>query len=112
MTTSVPMQKRILWALAGTFSSPDRFVPEAVNQAGLFLQRGTERMPDLLRPVTAITTLAFGFGSLFLYGKPFYALTLSQRSAYVSLWASSSLQPMRDYIRLVKSLVTIRAYES
>jgi hypothetical protein len=106
------VQTRIFWALAGSFSSINRFGTEAVNDAGLFLLRRTERIPDLLSPVIRIATLAFGFGSLFLYGKPFYALNLSQRSAYVSLWVSSPLSPMRDYIRLVKSLLTLRAYES
>ncbi len=105
-------QERILWALAGTLVTPDQLTAEAVTQTGLFLLRRTARMPDFLRPPTRLATLGFGLGSVLLYGRPFFALNFPQRKAYVSVWAFSPLSPMRDYIRLVSSLITLRAYES
>ncbi len=106
------MQERILWALTGTLLPPDRFAPETITRAGLFLLRQKARLPDFLRPPTGLATVVFGLGSVVLYGRPFFALDFEKRRAYVARWSDSPLPPLRDYIRLVQSLVTLSAHES
>jgi len=105
------MLNRIFWALTGTFLPIDKYSPESIAEAGLFLLRQKARMPDYISRLTGIATTVFGLGSVPLYGRPFFNLNLAQRKAYIALWASSPLPPLRDYIRLIQSLVVLRAHE-
>ena len=105
------MIEKTLWAVTGTLLTGRQSDPVLINQAGMFLLRQRRRMPDLIRWALGIVTLFFGLSSLIFHCKPFWALNLEQRRVHLGRWAGSSVAPLRDYTRLVASLVTLAAYE-
>jgi hypothetical protein len=106
------MSDRTLRVLTGTLMPIGEFDPVVTNRSAEFLLRQCARLPDWMAWQLSLATFMFGWGSLLVFARPFPTLTPDQRTAYVAMWARSFITPLRDYIRLVHSLILLAANEN
>ena len=76
-----------------------------------FVDEGIRDMPTHLRAGVASVAGLMLLGSMARRARPFDRLSPSERRAAVHGWQQSRLAPVRQYMRLLRSLVLYAAYE-
>jgi hypothetical protein len=87
-------------ALAGVEEDVQRFVRDGVRAMPIHLRAGVRTLERFL-----------GARALARHGRPFAALDTGQRASELRAWGRSRLDPVRQYVRLVRSLTLFAAYE-
>jgi hypothetical protein len=82
---------------------PDDLRARVEGDVVAYVQRQIGRMPAFLRLPFLSALAVFGLGALARHLRPFSALPLARRRAYVNAWALSPLIPMRDFVKMVRS---------
>lgn len=88
-----------------------RVDPALERDVQSFVADGVRSMPTHLRLGVESVALLLRVDSLARNGKPFARLGPAARRAAVRTWDASRIDPVRQYIRLVRSLVLFAAYE-
>ncbi len=63
-----------------------------------------QNMPRFLRLPYQVAVVAFNWLALLRYARLFRRLPADQQDAYLTLWSDGPLGPMRDFIKLIRSL--------
>lgn len=76
-----------------------------------FVDDGLSAMPSHLRAGVASVAAMLRLRSRARWGKPFERLGPTERRLAIRSWEGSRLVPVRQYMRLLRSLVLFAAYE-
>jgi hypothetical protein len=87
---------------------PDALLERDVQR---FVADGIRRMPIHLRVGVGLVSVLLRVGCLLRYGRAFGRLAPEKRAAAVRSWAASPVDPIRQYHRLIRSLVVFAANE-
>lgn len=85
---------------------------KAQNEVISFVNNQIVSLPSYLKVPFKFILFVFNSFALILFGNIFININREKQTKYLNIWANSSIKPMRDFIKLIRSCALLQYYDS